>query len=338
MAVISWMLLAVSAVLVMVQFYSPIGSAINVGTSDNPLLQFRGLGLNELRTRPMGLFTSDTGQKQLVVSCLALLIAGWSGAFSLATYQRVLLPVATFGVLACLAFSGSRGAVLSAGLVVVAALFAVARGGSSVGRGRLLFVLGAVLLLAALLVPFVFADGFAAFLERWTSAQSFEQQQFSGGIFGRALYGFIDFFRLMTATPLIGFGIGMGGNAASTLSASAGAHGLSYYAETDWARHMVDLGPILGLMFMTFRIGLVIAVARRVLVSRNALAILLFGYLGYELLTGQITGQGTVNGYVWLFTGFTLAAAAQSVPAVSPQGAPRGLSASAVERFPNLMR
>jgi hypothetical protein len=332
-AVITFGFLVLSTFLVVVQFYSPVDSPINVGTADDPLLQFRGLGLDEKHTRPMGFFTSDGGQKQLVVSALALVLAAWGGVFHRGGLLRFLLPMATLGVLACLAFSGSRGAVLSAGLVFSAAMFAAARGGTEVGRGRLFFIVAGVFLLAAVLIPLLFADGLSAFLGRWSDAQAYERTQFSGGIFGRALYGFIDFSRLLVGTPLLGFGIGMGGNAAILAAANAGGAGLQYSAETDWARHIVDLGPVLGLAFMVFRIGLVIAVTRRVLLSRSVLATLLLGYLGYELLTGQITGQGTINGYAWLFTGFTLAAAKAQQIAAAPDS-PRLVEAP----FPNLMR
>jgi len=333
-AVITLGFLVLSAVLVVVQFYSPIGSPINVGRSDDPMFQFRGLGLNELHTRPMGFFTSDAGQRQLVVSGLALVIAGWSRVFSRGKTLGILLPAATTAVLVCLAFSGSRGAVLSSGLVVIAALVAVLRGGQDAGRGRVFFVLTAILLLAAIIGPLFLGDGLAAFFERWNGAQQFESEQFSGGIFGRALYGFIDFVRLLTVTDLMGFGIGMGGNAAGLSAAKSGGTELPFYAETDWARHIVDLGPIVGLVFMVFRIGLVVAVARRVMASASVLATLLLGYLGYELLAGQITGQGTINGFVWLFTGFTLAAAnANHLDAIRPESAP-----AANLSFPNLMR
>ena len=332
-AIITFGFLVLSTFLVIIQFYSPIDSPINVGTADDPLLQFRGLGLDEKHTRPMGLFTSSAGQKQLVVSSLALVFAAWVGVFRRSGALRVLLPVATVGVLACLAFSGSRGAMLSAGLVVIAAIFAAARGGTEVGRGRLFFVVAAFFLVALVLVPLFFADGLAAFLGRWSEAQAYEMTQFSGGVFGRTLYGFIDFLRLLVGTPLLGFGIGMGGNAAILAATNAGGAGLQYSAETDWARHIVDLGPVLGLAFMTFRIGLVMAVTRRVLLSRSALATLLLGYLGYELLTGQITGHGTINGYAWLFTGFMLAAAKAQQIVAAPE-----LSRLVDAPFPNLMR
>jgi hypothetical protein len=318
-----------SAGLVILQFYSPVDSPINLGSSDNPLLQFRGLGLTGETTRPMGFFTSDTGQKQLVVSALAFVIAIWGGVFARARVAHFLLPFATVAVLACLAFSGSRGAVLSSGLVIIAAIFALTRGGVEVGRGRLLWVLLALVIIAAIVAPLFFSDGIEAFVARWTDANIVERQ----GIFGRTLYGFIDFTRLLSGTPLLGFGIGMGGNAATMAAAASGGQALPYYAETDWARHIVDLGPVLGLAFMVFRIGLVLELSRRVVQSRSVLATLLFGYLAYELLTGQITGQGTINGYAWMFTGFTLAAAAS---VARRESFPRAAQPT-IDRFPNLM-
>jgi len=148
------------------------------------------------------------------------------------------------------------------------------------------------------------------------------------------MYGFTDFIRLLGSTPLLGYGIGMGGNAGWMYIAKSGGSAAGLGAETDWARHMVDLGPILGMFFLVFRIGLVTAVARRVLLSRNLLATLFFGYLVYELLIGQITGHGTINGYVWMFTGFTLAAAA----GVNDGESGSEISRPTLGRFPNLLR
>lgn len=331
---ITLVLVTASAFLVTLQFYSSLDSPINLGSSDNPLLQFRGLGLTGETTRPMGFFTSDVGQKQLVLTSFAIVLAGWLGVFPRRRSLRVALPLGTVAVLACLAFSGSRGAVLGAALVLGAAFFVLVRGDSGASRGRLALVLTSIAVLGVALGGLFFADGIAAFVERWNTAYAGESAVFSGGIFGRALYGFTDFTRLLDSTPLLGYGIGMGGNAGWMFIANSGGSAAGLGAETDWARHMVDLGPILGMVFLVFRIGLVIAVAKRVLLSRNSLAALLFGYLVYELLLGQITGHGTVNGYVWLFTGFTLAAArsvnlSQSVPEANNV---------MVGNFPNLMR
>ncbi len=89
--------------------------------------------------------------------------------------------------------------------------------------------------------------------------------------------------------------------------------GFTGWAETDWARQIVDLGPVVGLMFIAYRIAFTIWLGLRCLDGarrvRNPLPLLLFTFVGIDLLYGLLTGHGTVNGYVWLFTGFCLAAA-----------------------------
>jgi hypothetical protein len=333
-ASITLVLVTASACLVILQFYSSIDSPINVGSSDNPLLQFRGLGVTGNITRPMGFFTSDVGQKHLMLTSFAIVLAGWFGVFPRRPSLRVTLPLGTVAVLACLAFSGSRGAVLGAALVLAAAFFVLVRGDSGASRGRLVLVLTSVAVLGVALGGLFFADGIAAFVDRWNTADAVESTAFTGGIFGRAMYGFIDFTRLLGSTPLLGYGIGMGGNAGWMFIAKSGGSAAGLGAETDWARHMVDLGPILGMGFLVFRIGLVTAVARQVLLSRNLLATLLFGYVAYELLLGQITGHGSINGYVWMFTGFTLAAAA----GVNYGEGRSETNKPTLDRFPNLLR
>jgi hypothetical protein len=64
------------------------------------------------------------------------------------------------------------------------------------------------------------------------------------------------------------------------------------------------------------------------------LPLLLLAYVSVELLYGQITGHGTINGYAWLFMGFCLAAAAPLRKAATTS-APANFAAP---RFANLMR
>ena len=49
--------------------------------------------------------------------------------------------------------------------------------------------------------------------------------------------------------------------------------------------------------------------------------LLLFGYVAYLLMLGQVTGQGAVNGYAWLFTGLCIAAANEQLASRAGQGA-----------------
>jgi hypothetical protein len=63
----------------------------------------------------------------------------------------------------------------------------------------------------------------------------------------------------------------------------------------------------------------------------------MFAYIGVELLYGELTGHGSVNGYGWLFAGLCIAAAAGDTrPAAAANDVPQ--SAIAMAPFPNLMR
>jgi hypothetical protein len=231
---------------------------------------------------------------------------------------------------------------LGTGIVVAGALLGGVMQRGSGGRARSLLVIAALVAVALVLYPIVVPDGYDAFVSRWESAAAVEGEAYTGGVFGRYLLGFVDFFRLIGGTPLIGYGLGLGGNASTTLGASIGGVAPLMLAETDWARHIIDLGPVLGVLFIVYRIALVgwmgWLVFRALRRDGDVLPLLLYAFLANLLLLGQITGQGTLNGYGWMFAGFCIAAAAcagrdsGSVVGTTPTGA------LIVPRFPNLLR
>ncbi len=305
-----WLTLPVAA-LVTLQFFSPMDAAVNVGSASDTDLQFRGVGLNAERTRPMGLFASGAGQQQFVATAFALLLAACITPAAQRRAHPLLLLLSAAALLTCLALSGSRGTVLQCALSASFALGLAVLGRGTAVKTRALAWPLALGLAAVLLVPLIFPAGFAAFIERWTSASQAESG-FTGGVFGRALFGLVDFTRLIDAVPALGYGLGYGGNASITLGAQLDGVMPGKLAETDFARHMVDLGPVFGLGYIAFRVALTLWLARRVWratrQSANALPLLLFSYAGYVLLLGQITGQGTINFYGWLFVGLCIAA------------------------------
>jgi hypothetical protein len=326
------------ALLVLLQFRSPPGAPINVGFGGLEQ-QFHGLGVDEDHTRPMGTFTSDAGQKQFVVSCVAMLLTLWIAPASRRFLKSWQLIVATGAVLSCLAVSGSRGSMIACAIVALTAVgsAAVLKGSGASARALLLPTVIAVA--AAVLYPIVFPEGYGMFMNRWTTAAAVESQTFNLGIFGRALYGFFDFFYFMGETPLAGYGLGLAGNASTVLGVTI--PGLEGSAESDWARHIVDLGPLFGVAFMLYRVTLVAWLgvtcftgARK---SGDPLPLLLFAYIGIELLYGQITGHGTVNGYAWLFAGLCLAAS-RAPPRIEPALNAEAKPMIGAPRFANLMR
>jgi hypothetical protein len=327
------------AMLVTAQFFSPINSTINVGTASDIAGQFRGLTTDETHTRPMGTFTSAVGQKAFVVSTLAMLMAFWLVPATRRKISARLLWVATCATLISIAVSGSRGLMLHAAIILLAtvAIGIVAREMAVIRRSIWIPIALAGTALAAL--PTLLPEAIQSFLHRWNNAFESESRQFTGGIFGRALYGFVDFARLLGDTPMAGYGLGLGGNASTLLGAKVAGSVPLTLAETDWARHIVDLGPVVGFLFIFFRIALVlwlgqlaISATRR---SNDPLPLLFFAFVSVELLYGQITGHGTVNGYTWVFTGLCLAASTQTVRGSAMQSA--GVSPLR-PNLPNLMR
>jgi hypothetical protein len=323
--------------LVFLQFRATPDAPINIGTAAEESLQFRGLGLDIDHTRPMGTFTSDVGEKLFVVSCIAMLMAGWVSSRDRRMVPYWQLLAATAATLTCLGLGGSRSAMLQSAIVVTAAVASslVLRRGEV--RVRAILLPAILCTLAVTLYPLLLPEGYSTFTERWTSAAAVESQSFRFGIFGRALYGFIDFVDLLGSTPALGYGLGLAGNASLTLGVEIA--GFTGWAESDWARHIVDLGPVFGVLVILSRIALVYWLGRYCLEGARRLGdplpLLLFASIGFDLLSGQLTGHGSVNGYGWVFAGLCLASARKS-PTIS--ASTDGARSVPPVRFPHLLR
>lgn len=300
-----------TAPLMFAQFHSPSSSVINRGAAEDEAFQFKAFSLINDKIRPSGFFTSTVGIGNLVPSTLALLLAAWLTPAARRKTRTPTLLVTAAAVASCLALSGSRGAFVAAALVVLSSflLGMLLRDGGI--RNRALFVPAALLIAGALLYPILFPEAFSAMLERVASAAATEGQGSGLGIFGRALYETVDFIPLLDKTPLVGFGLGLGGNGRSFLGEAGNLLLQNIYVESDWARHVVDLGPIVGVLFILYRIGLTTDLLRRTMhasrVANDPFPLLLFGYVGIGVFYGQLTGHGTVGGFLWLYLGLTLA-------------------------------
>jgi len=335
------LLLAVPiALLVSAQFFSPMNAPINVGIAEDKELQFKGMGLDAEHIRTTGPFTSTAGLQQFVVTACAFALAFLLRPAARRNLALLPLLVTAGAILTCVAFSGSRGTMLQC---VMVGLFAMGLG--LMGRGAALkakalalpSALGAT---AVVLYPIVFPTGFAAFVARWNHAAAAESG-FEGGVIGRALFGFIDFIRLIDVVPAIGYGLGYGSNASILMHATVDGVMPGQLAETDFARHMVDLGPLFGLGYMAFRVALLVWLLRLVWAATrrvsDPLPMMLFAYAGYTLLLGQISGHGSINVYGWLFVGLCIAASRVALASTRLQWA--AVSASPPRRrFPRLPR
>ena len=333
LAMLTLLLAVPISLLVAVQFFSPPGATVNVGTAEDKLLQFRDLAIDSAHLRPAGPFSSNAGLQQFVTTAFAMLLAL---VILPAARRRVGAPTLLAGgvaVLSCVGLSGSRGTVLQTGMILLFALPVALLSRDGGTRTRAAVIPIALGLGAVVLYPIVFPEAFMSFMTRWTTAA--HEESAVGGVFGRGLIGFIDFTRLTDAVPPLGFGLGFGGNAATLLKATIDGVQPGVYAETDYARHMVDLGFVCGVAYILLRVvfvawllGRVLRATRR---SGDALPMLLFAYAGYVILLGQITGNGSINFYGWLSAGLCLAAC-RVASAPAPFAAASSLNAAAPRR------
>lgn len=308
----SCLAMIIAAPIALLQFEASPTSVLNVGISDDVQFQFNNLASGEGRVRPAGTFTSVMGMTQLSVSTLAWLLWIFNAPRARRPVASWLAIGALLATTCAVAVSGSRTTIVHSGLVVAAAALAgpFLRGSRMQMRSVLLPVLAAAAFAVAF--PLVFPAAFQTFMERWSDAQATEAERFALGWVGRALYGFYDFTRLLAEVPLIGYGVGMAGNGAVNLGVTINGVSVLKLGEEDWTRHVIELGPVVAVLFIAYRVGFAGWLGRHVLLaarrSGQLLPVTLFTYVAVALVQGQLTGHGLVNGFGWLYIGACMAA------------------------------
>ena len=253
--------------------------------------------------RATGIFFSIPGHAIFVASCVAfLLILGMRQREERLLSTRWLLAVGV-AALFNIFVSGSRTAYYMVGIVVLGTMAAEA-GAGRVGKvarvGVLVVLLGSCGCIAA--VAF-FPEVIDAMISRWTMTTEGE-----GGVLSndRVTSGLVHFWSLIDEVPLMGYGLGSAGNGARRLGME-----IPFDVEEDWDRHIVELGSVLGLGYIIYRWILVAWLGwlcwRAAVRFRSSEAIILYMFILPTLFMGQITGQGSVQGYGWIFAGFCLA-------------------------------
>jgi hypothetical protein len=303
------------AVLVYFQFLSPASAPINRGMGQTADLQYVNAGVAGNIVRTWGTFTSSPGQAAFIVTSVGMVLNAWMRPNPRRT-KRSLLFAATAAVATCLVLCGSRGVVVWCGLVFGVALVAALMCAGKELALRLLLMPVVLVVAGALVVPTAFPRAVDSFGERWRGAGEAESVTYgAGGVFARAAYDLVSFTSLIPDTPLEGYQLGIGGNAADILGLRnrillVGRDQVAG-AESDWGRQILELGPTLGVVFILFRVAFVMALGieaiRATRRSRQPLPMLLFAFVGVLLFNGQITGHGSLNGYGWLFAGILMA-------------------------------
>lgn len=307
------------ALLVVVQFYSPVGSSLNKGLDDSVE------GIFEVVTgvaRPYGPFTFVTSQVTYAALALAVGLIALERRKELALSKQVLFvcfaAIGSMGVV-----SGSRTYFLSAGLIFMCFVISAVASIGTVSFVRRAFYASISLVGLMVLVTTVFPQALETMLERQANAVEAE-----GATSDRALYIATEMFSVIGETPLFGRGIGFGTNAGAFVATGE----LSFtLAEYEWTRIVLECGPILGLLVIGMRVmltmGLGILALRATLRRGDAAPLIMFGLVAPLIFYAQITEYNTLISLGWFSLGLLCVLIRTSVDA--PSGSAATLSNAA---------
>jgi hypothetical protein len=324
------------ALLMAAQFRASPEAAINrtVGLGEGEQITAGGG-----KIRPPGTFSFISGVIFYLSSAAAFLL---HGILTRTTYKNWLLIAGGFALVVAVAVSGSRSAVASVGLVVLSLLIIV------VIRPEAVNQFGRSLLLVVIIgwgishLP-IFKEGIGILSDRFTESAAAAESTIAGGLLARTYSGFVEGFRVFDRLPLFGYGLGIGTNGGAKFVTGRASFLL---AEGEWARVLLESGPIFGLMFLCWRTVLTIRLAwlsLRALAYGETLSMILFSAGFVALLDGQF-GQPTILGFAVLLSGLCLAStnvgseAASPIPAQLATSSPSAIPAMVGGRSPYAAR
>jgi hypothetical protein len=283
------------------QFMSSPDSLINAATLPERQQLESALG----RIRPAGTFSFATGSAHFFTLAATFLVFGLMRPR--AGYSRWLLGAALISIAVVQPVSGSRLLVLGSALAVVAALVFVIVRREQINR-ILLIVVAVCTVLAVFSLTSFFRDAITVFMTRWDEA--------SGGsaiesVTGRILEAFLGPLDVGSEVGLFGLGIGLGTNVGSALATGTARFLL---AEGEWARVIMEAGPLLGLSFLVYRAWVAGDVAVRALVGvkQQPLLVWLLAWAACPSLLIEQISQTTNLGFMVLMSGLCLAAMSPS--------------------------
>lgn len=294
-----WTSLPMTALEVL-QFYAPAEHWLNMNPGKMEASSLTG-GMGRLRSS--GTFSFTQGLSAYFVYVCAFFL---SFLIDHKRLSKAFLIVVGIALLVAIPVAISRTLVLNTGILLIAATVSLYfKKNTSQLLFRLLCVLSLVTSLAAFLP--VFDEGLASFQDRWVNATGTTSTEFKTNIVDRFLEGFSQSYELLQYAGASGIGIGMGTNVATKLLTNQVGFLL---AENEWSRIILELGSILGIAFIFYRIGLFYYLLKEsyyYLKLSNPLPFLLFSACAFSVLNGQ-WGPPTNLGFAVLGAGLTLAA------------------------------
>lgn len=231
------------AALMIVQYSSSPSAWVNAATKvDAQQLAFVGE-----KIRPPGTFSFITGAGHFFVLATAFLLYGFGERVRV--YSPLLLGGALLAVAAVQPVSGSRTLVLSCALVF---LGAIAFGVLNPSRAPRILIITTLLFAVALALTLssTFREAVGSFVMRWDQANA-SAGGAREGLLVRFTGWFTEPFSHLNEAGIIGKGLGMGTNAGSAIMTGAL---VILLAESEWTRVVLEVGPVLGFLYLAYRI------------------------------------------------------------------------------------
>lgn len=281
------------ALLMAVQFNASPGAWVNLGVAGHEGQIFAAAG----HIRPAGTFSFVNGPVGFFAIALSALIASHVDMRAVPWPLRV---AGWTGLALAAMVSGSRTFVAVVAGVAIAGLVAWGRSRSTrfshglVGAG----------ITAVLAVNIV---GSFETVQKGTEVIQTRFDEFGqGGLSNRLAYDYHTTQWAILDAPLLGVGLGAGTNAAAAFEGAKGFR----WGEGEWPRVIFEAGPILGLLYLGWRLWLTIAVGRAALRASAGgalLPLLLWGACAHSVVMGQ-WGQTSIQGFSVFTLGLSLAA------------------------------
>ncbi|CEF48538.1 unnamed protein product [uncultured bacterium] len=291
MLTVLWLTLPM-ALLMVVQFESSPAAWINVGVAGH----FGQIYAAPGHIRPAATFSFVNGPIGFFSIAVAVLVATYVDLPGVAWWLR---SAAWLAVGLAAAVSGSRTFLAALVSVMCAGLAGVARGRSKV-LGRGMMAAGLTALLAANVL-----GSFDSVQEGTQVIQGRLNQLDNGGLGRRLMYDINTVQWAILDAPPLGVGLGAGTNAAAAFEGAKGFR----WGEGEWPRVIFEAGPILGMLYLLWRVWLVFAIGRVAFRAATVGALqplLLWGACASALANGQ-WGQATIQGFSVFTVGLCLA-------------------------------
>jgi hypothetical protein len=296
-----WVLILVvpMALLMVAQFQSPPSSWLN-GTATGEGEQIVA-ALGKVRTA--GPFSFVVGVVAYFALATGFLV--WA-ALRRGVYRNWVLFAAGVAILIGIAVSGSRSVVGACAVVVASLVLVLFLRPGAVNRFGQVLLVTVVLGFIVTQTP-IFQEGLGVLTARFSAVAEAEEQSIAIGLISRVFGNFKESVEVFPTTPFFGYGLGIGTNAGAKFLTGQSTFLL---AEGEWARLILESGPVLGLAFVLWRCGLVARIGLLCLQSvrrGNVLPLLVFGSGWMPLMNGQF-GPPTIVGFAVFSTGLALAA------------------------------